>query len=314
MIPAWESTRIGALKPNSTIDAAICATCSGEWVRAFLAYGTRRSTGQISIRLAIAGAMRVCVAISTLTPTGAPAAVTTSTASVTTSSPACLPFQSALAAPRCCYCGVVPLRSGFVPLSVRPRRSAMLLCWRPEATPNLHMPRQIDNRIADRLVSTAISSLDSPRGSKVVCTRRALDAALLAAVREAHEIGFLAGQKEPRAAFAIPVDSDRPAWMDIRFDDPAGLKRHGIRIKPIVRESLVAAGYWCLGDLCWVPDQHLMRLHYVGIKTARALRAIVQRFEAAEPSSEGDGQPAQSAQPIADPASPNVTTDHLFFP
>jgi hypothetical protein len=166
------------------------------------------------------------------------------------------------------------------------------------------MPREIDNRIADHLVSTAIATLDSPRGSKVVCTRRALDAALLAAVREAHEIGFLAGQKEPRAAFAIPVDSDRPAWMDIRFDDPAGLKRHGIRIKPIVRESLVAAGYWCLGDLCCVPDQHLMRLHYVGIKTARALRAIVQRFEAAEPSSEGDGQPAQPVQPIADPASP----------
>src|ERR1039458_7992960 len=135
------------------------------------------------------------------------------------------------------------------------------------------------------------------------CLGGVVRAALLAAVREAHEIGFLAGQKEPRAAFAIPVDSDRPAWMDIRFDDPAGLKRHGIRIKPIVRESLVAAGYWCLGDLCWVPDQHLMRLHYVGIKTARALRAIVQRFEAAEPSPEGAGQPAQPVPPVADPAS-----------
>jgi hypothetical protein len=37
-----------------------------------------------------------------------------------------------------------------------------------------------------------------------------------------------------------------------------------------------------LGDLCWVPDEHLTRLQYVGIKTARALRAIVLRFQEAE--------------------------------
>ena len=57
MIPSMESTRIGFTKPNSTMDAAICATCSGECVRAFLAYGTSRSVGQISMRRAIAGEM-----------------------------------------------------------------------------------------------------------------------------------------------------------------------------------------------------------------------------------------------------------------
>jgi hypothetical protein len=47
---------MGFVKPNSMIDAAICAICSGECVRAFLAYGTNRSIGQISMRRAIAGA------------------------------------------------------------------------------------------------------------------------------------------------------------------------------------------------------------------------------------------------------------------
>ena len=58
MIPALLSTRIGALKPNSAMDAAICATCSGECVRAFFAYGTSRSVGHSSMRRAIAGAIR----------------------------------------------------------------------------------------------------------------------------------------------------------------------------------------------------------------------------------------------------------------
>ena len=57
MIPSMESTRIGFTNPNSTMDAAICATCSAEWVRAFLTYGTSRSVGQISMRRDIAGVM-----------------------------------------------------------------------------------------------------------------------------------------------------------------------------------------------------------------------------------------------------------------
>lgn len=161
------------------------------------------------------------------------------------------------------------------------------------------MPREIDSGIANHLVSTAIWSLDSPHGSKVV-TRRALDAALLAAVREAHEIGFLAGQQERYAYVTSPGSPHRPAWMDIRLDDPEELHRRGIRIGPIVLKALAAAGYRRLGDLRWVSELQLRALHYVGTKTARSLRAIVRRFEEAEPSSGGDGQPAQS---IADPPS-----------
>jgi len=141
------------------------------------------------------------------------------------------------------------------------------------------MPREIDSRIADRLVSNAISSLGSPLGTKRVCTRRALDAALLAAIREAHEIGFLAGQQERYGNLTRPGSPARPAWMDIRLDHWEEMARHGIRLKPVVVQSLAAAGYRCLGDLRWVPEQQLIGLHYVGIKTARALRAMVQRFE-----------------------------------
>jgi hypothetical protein len=168
------------------------------------------------------------------------------------------------------------------------------------------MPREIDSQIADRLVSAAISSLDSPRGSKVVCTRRALDAALLAAVREAHEIGFLAGQQERHADAGLtrPGSPARPAWMDIPLDHWKELARHGIRLKPVLVQSLVGAGYRCLGDLRWAPERQLVGLHYVGVKTARALRATVERFEEAEPSPERAGRPAQPVQPIADPSSP----------
>jgi hypothetical protein len=91
------------------------------------------------------------------------------------------------------------------------------------------------------------------------------------------------------------------AWMDIRLDDPEELHRRGIRIGPTVLKALAAAGYRRLGDLRWVSDLQLRALHYVGSKTARSLRAIVRRFEEAEPSSAPkDGQPAQS---IADPPS-----------
>jgi len=68
------------------------------------------------------------------------------------------------------------------------------------------MPREINSRIADHLVSTAISSLDSPRGGTILCTRRALHSALLAAVRQAHEIGLLAGQEE-RYAYLVLLRS-----------------------------------------------------------------------------------------------------------
>jgi hypothetical protein len=50
-----------------------------------------------------------------------------------------------------------------------------------------------------------------------------------------------------------------------------------------------------------VPEPQLIGMHYVGIKTARALRAIVDRFEAGEPSSVGAGRPTHPIA-IADPA------------
>ena len=45
MMPRSPSTRIGLVKPNSRIDAAICATWASEWVRALRAYGTSRPQG-----------------------------------------------------------------------------------------------------------------------------------------------------------------------------------------------------------------------------------------------------------------------------
>jgi hypothetical protein len=91
--------------------------------------------------------------------------------------------------------------------------------------------------------------------------------------------------------------------MDIRLDHRKELAGHGVRLKPVVLQSLAAAGYRCLGDLRWVPEPQLIGLRCVGIKTARALRTAVERFEAAEPSPEGAGQPAQPVSPIADPPS-----------
>ena len=66
MIPPLLSTRIGLTNPNSTILAAICATCSGECVRAFRAFGRRRSVGQCSMCRAIAGVMVVAVIVSSV--------------------------------------------------------------------------------------------------------------------------------------------------------------------------------------------------------------------------------------------------------
>lgn len=152
----------------------------------------------------------------------------------------------------------------------------------------IDMPRGLDRWTAKHIVSSAMSSLYLPRGRKVTCTRDALRAALLAAVRDAYEIGFLEGQKEPRIDLTRYGDAGRTAWREIRLDDPADLAKHHIRIKPVVLQSLADAGYRCLGDLCFVPDRQLRDLHYVGIKTARSLRAIVRRFQEAESASQFD--------------------------
>ena len=141
----------------------------------------------------------------------------------------------------------------------------------------------LDARLAERIVGTAMCLLRPTPGNKVLCTKAALKQAILAAVDEAHEIGFLAGQKEHCAELTRPGSPDRPAWMDIRIDDPDDLARNHIRFQPVVLRSLLGAGYRLLGDLRWVPSRELMSLHYVGFKWARQIRTVVRRFEMGAP-------------------------------
>jgi len=67
--------------------------------------------------------------------------------------------------------------------------------------------------------------------------------------------------------------------MDVRLDDQAAMATHHLRLRPIVLRSLLDAGYQCLGDLRWVPMQQLIGLFYIGRKTAKQIRAIVERLE-----------------------------------
>ena len=143
------------------------------------------------------------------------------------------------------------------------------------------MPNEVDPTLAERLVSSAISRLQPPHGSKILCTKRALHEAFLGVAQEAFEIGFLAGQKEHYGPLTRPGSPDRPPWMDIRLDDTASLAEHKIRFKPIALGSLINAVYRCFGDLRWVPNRELRQFHYIGIRTAQQIRAVVGRFERA---------------------------------
>jgi len=58
-------------------------------------------------------------------------------------------------------------------------------------------------------------------GKKLVCTKAALETAILFAIDEAYEIGLLTGQKAQCGDLLRPGSPERPAWMDIRLDDPA---------------------------------------------------------------------------------------------
>ena len=141
------------------------------------------------------------------------------------------------------------------------------------------MPSELDPKVADSLVLTAVSSLWTLPSEKILCTRRALKEALLAAVQEAYGIGFLAGQELRLRESTRPGSADRPSWMDIRLNDQAGMATHRLRLRPIVLRSLLDAGYQCLGDLRWVPIQQLIGLFYIGRKTAKQIRATVERLE-----------------------------------
>lgn len=141
------------------------------------------------------------------------------------------------------------------------------------------MPVRLDSRLAEKIVESATGGLYLTPGNKVLCTKDALRQAILAAVVEAHEIGFLSGQREQYAELTRPGSPDRPAWMDIRLDNAEDLANHHIRFKPVALKSLIEAGYRCLGDLRWVSNRELTGLHYIGYKTARQILAVVRRFE-----------------------------------
>ena len=141
------------------------------------------------------------------------------------------------------------------------------------------MLNDLDPKIAERLVSGIISRLQPTRGEKVISTRVALKQAILDAVREAYGIGLLADEKRRLGEATRPGSANRPAWMDIRLDNAESLATHKIRFKPVALKSLLNAGYRCVGDLRWVSNRELMQFHYVGMKTAQQIRAVVQRLD-----------------------------------
>lgn len=51
----------------------------------------------------------------------------------------------------------------------------------------------LDGRLTERIVGTTMCRLDSTPGNTILCTKVAMKDAILAAVNEAQEIGFLAG-------------------------------------------------------------------------------------------------------------------------
>ena len=77
----------------------------------------------------------------------------------------------------------------------------------------MSMPIELDSKLADRIVGSAMCRLNPTYGNKILCTKTALKQAILAAVEEAHEIGFLAGQKEQYTYITYSGSPDRPAWM-----------------------------------------------------------------------------------------------------
>jgi hypothetical protein len=141
------------------------------------------------------------------------------------------------------------------------------------------MPSELDPKIADDLVTTAVSSLWALPNEKIVCTRRALRQAFLAIVQEAYGLGFLAGQEMRLRESTAPGSAGRRSWMDICLDDQVAMAAQGLQLRPIVVRALLGAGYQCLGDLRWIPLLELIRVFYIGRKTAKQIRATVERLE-----------------------------------
>lgn len=141
------------------------------------------------------------------------------------------------------------------------------------------MRNEIDPQIAADIITTAVSRLWSSPSDRILCTRRNLREAVAAAIQHAYEIGVLAGQEASQNDVCRPGTPDRPLWMDIRLDDQPAMASLHLRLQPIVLRSFHDAGYHCLGDLRWIPLERLIRLFYVGRKTAMKIRAEIESLE-----------------------------------
>ena len=142
------------------------------------------------------------------------------------------------------------------------------------------MRNEIDSRIAENIIITAISRVWSSPSDRIFCTRRSLREAIAAAIQHAYEIGFLAGHEADLREICRSGSPDRPPWMDIRLDDPAAMDALHLRLWPIMLRSFHDAGYHCLGDLRWLPVERLIQVFYVGLKTAKQIRAVIEMLEA----------------------------------
>lgn len=118
------------------------------------------------------------------------------------------------------------------------------------------MSRELDPRLAERLVLTAMCRLNPTPGNKVLCMKSALHEAFLAIAREAHEVGYPAGHQAQHGEILRPGNPSRPAWIrtsglttprtlpSIRFGSSQLFGNHW---------STQASGAWeiCGGFLSW---------------------------------------------------------------
>jgi hypothetical protein len=164
-----------------------------------------------------------------------------------------------------------PATAGLLPAD--PHTACMM------AGREVQMPDELDRKIAEDVVFSAIGRLQPMRSGRVVSSRAALRATILDAIQEAYAIGVLAAEKRHFGELTRPGGANRPAWMDIRLDSPEELAAHEISIQPVVLNSLLDAGFRCLGDLRWLSNRELRQLHYIGIKNAQQLRDVLRRME-----------------------------------
>ena len=114
----------------------------------------------------------------------------------------------------------------------------------PYVQENRACPKNSISRLPEDLVRGAIGFLPLTRGYKVLCTKPQLQDCMLRLAREAYAMGYLSDRKEHSSDVAA-----RPAWMDIRLDDPQDLVRHNVRLRPVVVDHLIGAATGVL-EIC----------------------------------------------------------------